>query len=323
MRRIGETSCAEKWDWNRHYDHAGGLRGEEGVISSLSPYSSLTDAAGDIVWEAMYEAFGKAAVDPESTLTNNLRFPGQYYDEETGLHYNWNRYYDPNSGRYIQKDPIGFKGGDENLYRYGGNPLSFADPLGLQRNYQVSNNYIKFLEEYEQLRNDVHDDGYGNLTVGIGHKLLPSEIRDQKYKDGLTEDEAYALCRSDLGKFIKIINGKLDVDLTQNQFDAIIDLAYNLGPNSKLVNSVIDSVSNGKFISQSMFTDYISATVIKNGKAVKVKSNGLLDRRIDEYEMFTYGDYRRDPHVQNAKKKNRKKTNIGTTSKSKCADCHR
>jgi large repetitive protein len=98
----------------------------------LGTPQKLTDESGNVVWKATYSAFGKAAVDPASTITNNLRFPGQYWDEETGLHWNWYRYYDPSEGRYVSVDPIGFETGDENLYRYVQNsPTYWVDPSGL------------------------------------------------------------------------------------------------------------------------------------------------------------------------------------------------
>ena len=91
----------------------------------------LTSSAGAVAWKAAYNAFGNATVDASSTITNNIRFPGQYYDAETGLHYNWNRYYDPNTGRYITADPIGLEGGI-NLFGYvGGNPVNKVDIMGL------------------------------------------------------------------------------------------------------------------------------------------------------------------------------------------------
>lgn len=98
----------------------------------LGTPQSMTDMSGDIVWESTYEAFGKATVAPESTVVNNLRFPGQYWDEETNLHYNWNRYYDPGVGGYLHLDPIGFKGGSVNKYSYSHrNPIVISDNTGL------------------------------------------------------------------------------------------------------------------------------------------------------------------------------------------------
>ncbi len=64
-------------------------------------------------------------------VVNNLRFPGQYYDSETGLHYNWHRFYDSETGRYVSADPIGLAGG-MNLYSYANqNPINYIDPMGL------------------------------------------------------------------------------------------------------------------------------------------------------------------------------------------------
>ncbi|WP_269766171.1 RHS repeat-associated core domain-containing protein, partial [Burkholderia ubonensis] len=63
---------------------------------------------------------------------NLLRFQGQQVDEETGLHYNRHRYYDPASGRFVSKDPIGLDGGI-NIYEYAPNPVAWIDPLGLAR----------------------------------------------------------------------------------------------------------------------------------------------------------------------------------------------
>ncbi len=70
-------------------------------------------------------------VDSDGTsVTLNTRFPGQQYDPETGLHYNYFRYYDPSTGRYITSDPIGLAGG-LNTYGYvGGNPMGYSDPTG-------------------------------------------------------------------------------------------------------------------------------------------------------------------------------------------------
>ena len=95
-----------------------------------------TDNTGKVVWRWDGEAFGATLPneDPDGDgvlVALNLRFPGQYADVETGLFYNYFRYYDPKVGRYITSDPIGLDGGD-NTYRYVGNdPLGNFDPFGL------------------------------------------------------------------------------------------------------------------------------------------------------------------------------------------------
>jgi RHS repeat-associated protein len=90
----------------------------------------MVNTQNQVVWQAAYSPFGEANV-LVNTIANNFRFPGQYFDQETGLHYNYHRYYDPRSGRYLTPDPIGVNGGI-NLFSYvGNNPLKWFDPFGL------------------------------------------------------------------------------------------------------------------------------------------------------------------------------------------------
>ena len=90
----------------------------------------ITDENRQIVWQADYTPFGQTTITT-NTLDNPLRFPGQYFDNETGLYYNYFRDYDPTTGKYIESDPIGLKGGLHTFVYAANNPLKITDPLGL------------------------------------------------------------------------------------------------------------------------------------------------------------------------------------------------
>jgi len=91
----------------------------------------MTNQSRQVVWKGQYEPFG-GVKESVRTVENNIRFPGQYFDQEIGLHYNYFRDYDAGTGRYVQSDPIGL-GGGLNSYSYvRGNPVSGIDPFGLE-----------------------------------------------------------------------------------------------------------------------------------------------------------------------------------------------
>ena len=98
----------------------------------LGTPQELTDQHGNIVWAANMFSWGKIQRQLFSKIDNPLRFQGQYHDEETGLHYNRNRYYDPDTARFTTLDPIGLAGGLNN-YQYVINPTGWVDPLGLSQ----------------------------------------------------------------------------------------------------------------------------------------------------------------------------------------------
>lgn len=91
----------------------------------------VTNRAGEVVWAASdYTAFGTAKVAAGAQLEQSWRFPGQYLDAETGLHYNLRRYYDAETGRYVSEDPLGFES-DSNFYAYARHsPTNLTDPTG-------------------------------------------------------------------------------------------------------------------------------------------------------------------------------------------------
>jgi RHS repeat-associated protein len=90
----------------------------------------ITDSAGALVWKAEYLAFGRARISIER-VRQPWRLPGQYHDEETGLHYSVARYYSPDLGRFLSMDPSRMPGASLNYYTYcDGDPINRIDPTG-------------------------------------------------------------------------------------------------------------------------------------------------------------------------------------------------
>nr|WP_314546113.1 RHS repeat-associated core domain-containing protein [uncultured Massilia sp.] len=125
--------------WNGEYDQEAEPFGKDEIAfyqcDHLGTPQELTDHEGKVAWSAQYRAWGQArqAISEaarKAGIRNPIRFQGQYLDDETGLHYNRHRYYDPDTARYLTQDPIGLNGG-ENFYGYAPNPTGWMDPLGL------------------------------------------------------------------------------------------------------------------------------------------------------------------------------------------------
>ncbi|MEU9190556.1 RHS repeat-associated core domain-containing protein, partial [Streptomyces sp. NPDC048484] len=96
--------------------------------------TELIDETGDIAWRSRATLWGTTAWSRDAGAYTPLRFPGQYYDPETGLHYNYFRHYDPETGRYTSPDPLGLAPAP-NPVAYVDNPNSGCDPLGLMPKY--------------------------------------------------------------------------------------------------------------------------------------------------------------------------------------------
>ncbi len=125
-----------------------------------------TDATREVIWRWEGEAFGNTPAS--GSVSVNLRFPGQYYDAETNLHYNHFRYYDPELGRYITSDPIGIIGG-MNTYGYVyQNPIMFFDVLGLAWDctYVQSTGQISCIDD--QAGESVYEKCYSGSEDGGG-----------------------------------------------------------------------------------------------------------------------------------------------------------
>jgi RHS repeat-associated protein len=101
------------------------------VTDLVGTPTELVDEAGEVAWHTRATLWGSATWRADSSAYTPLRFPGQYFDPETGFHYNYFRHYDPESARYVTPDPLGLVPAP-NPVAYVDNPHTASDPLGLK-----------------------------------------------------------------------------------------------------------------------------------------------------------------------------------------------
>jgi RHS repeat-associated protein len=213
------------------WGHLGGEDNRIGYVhgNHLGAPIAVTDHGADTIWQTQYTPYGQRIDDrgdqpPNAQPTRlDLRLPGQWADAETGLHYNDQRYYDPQLGRYISADPLGLQGG-LNRYAYvGNNPLGFTDPLGLvlfafdgtgndESDPSTLSNVVRFRELYQDGQR-FYITGPGTLDprtnigpttaagraadlarAGTGKERVARLIEDlQIYSDGVDDETAVDL----------------------------------------------------------------------------------------------------------------------------------
>ncbi|MEX5367040.1 RHS repeat-associated core domain-containing protein [Acinetobacter haemolyticus] len=165
-----------------------------------TPRRLIDSSTHQVAWAWDSTAFGLG--DPVGTVTFNLRFPGQYYDQGTGQFYNHNRYYNPELGRYMEPDPIGLEGG-LNPYAYvGSNPVMFTDSTGLVldmlNNAGLSNVWMNNFDN--QMWMNQQQRMFENWSVG-GNRV---SYNGTGTKDYITYDASLsALSARDTTQFVK------------------------------------------------------------------------------------------------------------------------
>ena len=175
---------------------------KDGNYSIISDYlgtpAEAYDEEGNKVWERELDIYGRVKTgrrdvygrtEKETGEKNFIpfRFQGQYEDEETGLYYNWFRYYSPEDGCYTQQDPIGLNGGNPTLYGYVNDTNWWIDPFGLDVKTGAGRTHVT----YRGIKYGLPYTGYASAPTELG--LTPDEIISRRYGGTLTNLEVRLL----------------------------------------------------------------------------------------------------------------------------------
>ncbi len=152
----------------------------------------------------------------------------------------------------------------------------------------ISNNGVNFLINVEATKLHVYLDSVGFPTIGTGHLLTKSELTSGKikingefikYKNGITYDQAGTLLQQDLESVINMVNNLVKVDITQNQFDALVSFTYNVGKSAFENSTLLKLLNQG-------FYDEVPVQLLRWNKAGGRTVKGLTNRRNAEIELW-------------------------------------
>ena len=182
----------------------------------------MTDIHGNLLWYGEYTAWGRLKKDERvyKNAHQPFRLQNQYYDEETGLHYNLMRYYEPEAGRFVNQDPIGLLGGD-NLYQFAPNVQGWIDVWGLAkifRGMKDDGGYPKIESSARGLgvregiditvdANGMVEPGKNGMSMSPSPQDLPSHRRPPEF-GGTGKDPVWQIDTSDLGDDLKYVPDK-------------------------------------------------------------------------------------------------------------------
>ncbi len=164
----------------------------------------------------------------------------------------------------------------------------------INKNFSLSNQGVQFLKDYEKFASSMYNDAAGHATIGYGHLIHEGKVSgkssEKPFQQGLSEQNADKLLRSDLKEFEKRVKRDVKTPLSQNQFDALVIFAFNVGKGGFSASSALKETNKNNF---SAVPDKMKLwNKITNEKTGKLEfSQGLMNRRIEETEIFSKGEY--------------------------------
>ena len=271
----------------RRYDDAGALLGTWSLVSDRqgSTLGALDSLGAQIAAAAAVSRNPFGAVEGLAPAGSEAPVSGytgaaQSVSNGGGMVYLRNRWYDPQSGRFLTQDPIGLAGG-VNLYAYAGNdPISFSDPFGLCPPCRMDGDGVAFIAHWESFSPVKYSDVAGNSTIGYGHLVQKGE----QTPDTITQAQGLELLHSDVATKVNPSLDKITADLNQNQVNAVGSFVYNVG-GSAFARSILPKLNKGDFAgATAVMSRYVNARDPRSREERPVR--GLINRRAAEVELF-------------------------------------